>query len=47
VGLLYRGTELVEAVTETPGKAAYRVKLLQSGSSAAEVVEERLEPTGL
>ncbi|MCX6498498.1 MAG: peptidase E [Arthrobacter sp.] len=47
VGLLYRGTELVEAVTETPGKAAYRVKLLQSGSSTAEVVEERLDPTGL
>ncbi|HET9347754.1 MAG TPA: peptidase E, partial [Arthrobacter sp.] len=47
VGLLYRGTELVEAVTETPGKAAYRVRLVDSGDSAADVLEERLEPTGL
>ena len=47
VGLLYRGTELAEAVTETPGKAAYRVRLVQSGDTAAEVFEERLEPTDL
>ena len=47
VGLLYRGTELVEAVTETPGKAAYRVRLVQSGDSTAEVLEERLEPSEL
>ena len=47
VGLLYRGTELAEAVTETPGKAAYRVTLVQSGESTAEVLEERLEPSEL
>ena len=47
VGLLYRGTELVEAVTETPGKAAYRVRLVDSGDSNAQVLEERLEPAGL
>ncbi|MEC5192833.1 MULTISPECIES: peptidase E [unclassified Arthrobacter] len=47
VGLRYRGRELVGAVTETPGKAAYRVRLTSSAGSAAEVVEERLEPTGL
>jgi peptidase E len=38
VGLVYRGTELVEAVTEVPGKSAYVVR--REGDSA---VEERLE----
>ena len=47
VGLLYRGTELVEAFTEVPGKAAYRVTRVRSAGSGAEVVEERLEPTAL
>ncbi|MEC5179885.1 peptidase E [Arthrobacter sp. CG_A4] len=47
VGLLYRGTELVEALTEVPDKAAYRVRLEKSGGPTAEVLEERLEPTAL
>lgn len=37
-GLLYRGTELIEAVTEVRGKSAYQVTL-----SDGEVREERLE----
>jgi peptidase E len=40
VGLVYRGTELVEAVTEVPGKGAYVVDTDASGA----VVEERIEP---
>jgi peptidase E len=39
VGLLYRSTELVEAVTELPGQAAYHVT--RDGDRA---VEQRLEP---
>jgi peptidase E len=39
VGLVYRGTELVDAVTEIPGKGAYLVT--REGDSA---VEERIEP---
>jgi peptidase E len=39
VGLVYRGTELVDAVTEMPGKGAYVVT--REGDSA---VEERIEP---
>ncbi|MFJ9417124.1 Type 1 glutamine amidotransferase-like domain-containing protein [Streptomyces sp. NPDC101227] len=39
VGLVYRGTELVEAVTEIPGKGAYIVR--RDGDSA---VERRIEP---
>lgn len=39
VGLVYRGTELVEAVTELPGKGAYVVT--RDGDHA---VEERIEP---
>jgi peptidase E len=39
VGLVYRGTELVEAVTEVAGKGAYVVR--REGDA---VVEERLEP---
>jgi len=40
VGLVYRGTELVETVTEVRGKAAYRVEAAGDGTA----VEERLEP---
>nr|NLD40054.1 peptidase E [Actinomycetales bacterium] len=39
VGLVYRGTELAEAVTEIDGKGAYVVEL-----RGGEVVEERIEP---
>lgn len=39
VGLVYRGTELVEAVTEVTGKGAYAVR--RDGDAA---VEERIEP---
>jgi peptidase E len=39
VGLVYRGTRLVEAVTEIPGKGAYVVR-----REAGEAVEERLAP---
>ncbi len=39
VGIVYRGTELVEAVTEIPGKGAYIVT--RDGDRA---VEERFEP---
>ncbi|MYW05733.1 peptidase E [Streptomyces sp. SID3343] len=42
VGLVYHGTELVEAVTEKPGKGAYIV--VREGDAA---VEERLEPRRL
>jgi peptidase E len=39
VGLVYRGTELAEVVTEVPGKAAYRV-----WAEGGVAHEERLEP---
>jgi peptidase E len=42
VGLVYRGTELVEAVSELDGKGAYVVRL-----DGDEVVEERIEPRRL
>ncbi|WP_413757093.1 Type 1 glutamine amidotransferase-like domain-containing protein [Streptomyces sp. MMBL 11-3] len=42
VGLVYRGTDLVEAVTETPGKGAYVVT--REGDTAT---EDRLEPRRL
>ncbi|WP_405987296.1 Type 1 glutamine amidotransferase-like domain-containing protein [Streptomyces sp. NBC_00872] len=42
VGLVYRGTELVEAVTEAPGKGAYLVR--REGDRA---VEDRVEPRRL
>ncbi|WP_394425661.1 Type 1 glutamine amidotransferase-like domain-containing protein [Streptomyces sp. SGAir0957] len=42
VGLVYRGTELVEAVTEISGKGAYIVS--RDGSEA---VEDRIEPRKL
>lgn len=42
VGLVYRGTELVEAVSERPGQGAYVVR-----RDGARAVEERLEPRRL
>jgi hypothetical protein len=39
VGLYYRGTELIEAVTEVRGKGAYEVH-----READKAVEERIEP---
>lgn len=41
VGLVYRGTTMVEAVTEIRGKGAYRVTRADDGASA---IEERIEP---
>ena len=43
VGLVYRGTELVEAVADRPDKAAYRVQRGPDGAA----VETRLEPRRL
>jgi peptidase E len=43
VGLVYRGTELVEAVADRPGKAAYRVERSDDGTA----VETRIEPRRL
>ena len=43
VGLRYRGTEFVEAVTERPGQGAYVVRRAADGTA----VEERLEPRPL
>ena len=42
VGLVYAGTDLVEAVSETGGKGAYVVRREES-----EVVEQRIEPRRL
>jgi peptidase E len=42
-GLVYRGTELVEAVADRPGAAAYRVERGPDGTA----VETRLEPRRL
>ena len=39
VGLLYRGTQMTEALTEVPGKGAYQV--IRDGDQAR---EERIEP---
>ncbi|MEH3078856.1 MAG: hypothetical protein PGN11_19710 [Quadrisphaera sp.] len=49
VGLVYRGTELVEAVSEVRGKGAYTVTRVTGGpdqddDGGARAVEERLEP---
>lgn len=45
VGLLYRGTEMVEAVTEVAGKGAYRVERSVGGDEGRRgVVETRIEP---
>jgi peptidase E len=43
VGLLYRGTDMVEAVTEATGKGAYYVERGPDGAA----VEERIEPREL
>ncbi|HEY0507169.1 MAG TPA: peptidase E [Blastococcus sp.] len=43
VGLVYQGTELVEAVADQPGKAAYRVDRGADGTA----VEIRVEPRRL
>ncbi len=43
VGVLYRGTEMVEAVTEIPGKGAYFVERGAEGQA----VETRIEPRTL
>jgi peptidase E len=43
VGLVYRGTELVEAVADRPGKGAYRVERGDDGAA----VETRIEPRRL
>jgi peptidase E len=43
VGLVYRGTELAEAVADRPGKAAYRVRRGADGRA----VETRVEPRRL
>jgi peptidase E len=43
VGLVYRGTELVEAVTERRGAGAYRVER----DAAGDPVEHRIEPRPL
>ena len=43
VGLVYRGTELIEAVADRPGTAAYRVERGPDGTA----VETRLEPRRL
>ncbi len=46
VGLHYRGTELVEAVSDTPGKGAYRVDRSADGSAVETRIEPRLLPDG-
>jgi peptidase E len=43
VGLVYRGTELAEAVADRPGAAAYRVERGEDGAA----VETRIEPRRL
>ena len=44
VGLVYRGTELTEAVAETPGKGAYLVTR-EAGAAVEHRIEPRLLPT--
>ncbi|HSF37245.1 MAG TPA: hypothetical protein VLA70_14080, partial [Nocardioides sp.] len=44
VGLVYRGTELVEAVSEVDGKGAYVVTRTGEGDGSR---EDRLEPRRL
>jgi peptidase E len=44
VGLLYRGVEMVEAVTDTPGKAAYFVERRGDGTASERRIEPRLLP---
>ncbi|NHC44945.1 Type 1 glutamine amidotransferase-like domain-containing protein [Motilibacter aurantiacus] len=42
VGLVYRGTELVEAVADTRGVAAYRVRRVDDGRAEETRIEPRL-----
>jgi peptidase E len=44
VGLVYVGTELVEAVADRPGVAAYRVERAAGAGGTASVTETRIEP---
>ncbi|PWJ55367.1 Peptidase E [Quadrisphaera granulorum] len=45
VGLVYRGTDLVEAVSEVRGKGAYTVtRVIEDDDDGGRAVEERLEP---
>ena len=44
VGLHYRGTELAEAVTDQPGKAAYHVERSATGMAVETKIEPRLLP---
>jgi peptidase E len=47
VGLVYRGSELVEAVSEADGKGAYVVTRGSEGGDVGDVREERIEPRRL
>ncbi len=47
VGLVYRGTDLVEAVSERDGAAAYVVRRARDGDGGVAVTEDRLEPRRL
>ncbi|HEX7188178.1 MAG TPA: peptidase E [Actinomycetes bacterium] len=44
VGLVYEGTELVEAVADRPGVAAYRVERTADGTANESRIEPRLLP---
>jgi len=44
VGLVYEGTELVEAVSDRPGAAAYRVERSPDGGAVETRIEPRLLP---
>ncbi len=44
VGLVYEGTELVEAVADRPGVAAYRVERTADGTARETRIEPRLLP---
>ena len=44
VGLVYEGTELVEAVSDRPGAAAYRVERSPDGAAVETRIEPRLLP---
>jgi len=47
VGLLYRGTEMVEAVAEVEGKGAYHVRRSPDGQAEEVRIEPRLLPGAL
>jgi peptidase E len=47
VGLHFRGTELVEAVADRPGRRAWRVERVPDGTARESPVEPRLLPGGL